>query len=344
MIPLGFNFCSPRTSPTNNPMQSADLHVLDAAVAWLEAGHRVVLVTVARTWGSSPRPVGAWAAIRADGLIAGSVSGGCVEDDLVRRVKEGLGSCPQVLDYGVSREDAARFGLPCGGTLQLVLEPQPDAALLQELQRRCRAGQITLRRLDVASGAVELADGCMETATTWDGQCLAAVRGPHGRLLIIGAGQVSAFLAPMVIALGYEVTICDPREEYYRAWSVTGTRLLTDMPDDVVLAFRPDGNTAIVALTHDPKLDDLALLEALRSAAFYVGALGSRATTAKRKERLGTHFGLSEAELGRLHGPVGLPIGSRTPAEIAVSIAADLVAEKHRLCNEGAPAVTSACA
>jgi xanthine dehydrogenase accessory factor len=148
-------------------------------------------------------------------------------------------------------------------------------------------------------------------------------------LLIIGAVQISSYLATMAQALGYEVTVCDPREEYRDGWKVDGAHLSTAMPDDAVTTLRPDSGTAIVALTHDPKLDDMALLEALRSPAFYVGALGSQRSNAKRRDRLAQHFGITPDELARLHGPVGLFIGSRTPPEIAVSILAEMTAAKH---------------
>ncbi|MDD5250836.1 MAG: XdhC family protein [Rhodocyclaceae bacterium] len=312
-------------------MDSTDRQVLKTAIAWCEAGHRVALATVVRTWGSAPRPPGAWAALRDDGAVVGSVSGGCIEEDLIRRVREGLlaGDKPEVVTYGVSKEEAARFGLPCGGTLQLALEPRPHLADLRLLQQRIAQGLTTARILDVASGAVTLENATRDAALAWDGRHLTTIHGPPLRLLIIGAGQISAYLAFMAQALDYAVTVCDPREEYRAAWDMARTRLVTDMPDDAVTAFMPDARTAIVALTHDPKLDDMALLEALRSPAFYVGALGSRANNAKRRERLGRYFGMTPAELARLHGPVGLRIGSRTPPEIALAIMAEMTALKN---------------
>ena len=311
-------------------MDSVDRQVLRQAVAWLTAGHRVTLVTVAATWGSAPRQPGAWALVRDDGVLVGSVSGGCIEDDLVRRVREGTLNGPtEILTYGVSREEAARFGLPCGGTLQLVAENAPDIEVLKQLLARSEAGQLTARRLDLASGRVTLADTHRGEAMQWDGQQLITLHGPPLRLLIIGGGQTSGYLASMAQALDYAVTVCDPREEYRAAWQTENVQLSAEMPDDAVLAFAADPNTAIVALTHDPKLDDMALLEALKSPAFYVGALGSRGNTRKRKQRLREHFDLSEDELARLRGPVGLRIGSRTPPEIAVAILAEMIAVRH---------------
>lgn len=315
-------------------MDSADLQVLRTAIAWLEIGHRVTLVTVAATWGSAPRPPGAWALVRDDGVLTGSVSGGCIEDDLVQRVRDRkMASTPNspvdVVTYGVTREESARFGLPCGGTLRLVIESAPDIQQMQQLLQRIQLGQMTARTLDLTSGQVTLHDATSKDTLTWNSQHLTTIHGPQLRLLLIGAGQISHYLASMAQALDYAVTVCDPREEYRAAWQVAGAHLIADMPDDAVLALNADARTAIVALTHDPKLDDMALLEALKSPAFYVGALGSRTNTAKRKERLRQYFDLSQEELDRLHGPVGLPIGSRTPAEIAVSILAEMTAVRH---------------
>jgi xanthine dehydrogenase accessory factor len=162
-----------------------------------------------------------------------------------------------------------------------------------------------------------------------DDRVLVTTHGPRWRLLLIGAGQLSHYLATMARALDYDVLVCEPRGEYAEGWSVPGARLLQAMPDDAVIELKPDAHTAVIALTHDPKLDDLALLEALRSQAFYVGAIGSRLNQAKRRARLAEHFGLTEAELGRLHGPVGLKYGARTPPEIAVAILAELTAVRY---------------
>ncbi len=322
-------------------MDSVDLQVLDTMLEWQTAGHRYALVTVAATWGSSPRPPGAWGAIRDDGRVVGSVSGGCIEDDLIIRTRDAAfwNKPTDIVMYGVSSEEARRFDIPCGGKLELVVETAPDAANLRLLRQRITEGRATARTLELASGAVMLENAVVGDPLAWDGARLTTIHGPSLRLLLIGAGQISSYLAPMAQALDYRVTVCDPREEYRAGWQVPSAQLIADMPDDAVTAFMPDSRSAIVALTHDPKLDDMALLEALRSAAFYVGALGSRANTAKRKQRLREHFEMTELELSRLHGPVGLPIGSRTPPEIAVAILADLTATQHgrRLVVAGTP-------
>jgi xanthine dehydrogenase accessory factor len=312
-------------------MDNVDLQVLRQAAQWHEAGHRVVLATVTRTWGSAPRPIGSLLALRGDGQIAGSVSGGCIEDDLIAQVRSGALALerPQRTAYGIGAEEANRFGLPCGGTLELVLEPVSAASRLPELLARLAEGGQVRRVLSLHDGAVTLAAAGNAEELRLDEHTLTTTHGPRWRLLLIGAGQLTWYLATMAKALDYEVLICDPRPEYADAWDVPGARLLRAMPDDTVLELKPDGHTAVIALTHDPKLDDLALMEALASPAFYVGAIGSRVNQAKRKARLAEHFGLSAAQLARLHGPVGLKNGARTPPEIAVSILAELTAERY---------------
>jgi xanthine dehydrogenase accessory factor len=311
-------------------MNSVDLQVLKSALAWRNEGHAVGLFTVIETWGSAPRLPGAMLAIRDDGQIVGSVSGGCIEDDLVEKIrhKSILASPPGFLVYGVSKDEAARFGLPCGGTLRLLHETIHDCAWISQLLERCAAHEITARTLDLASGSVSLETASRHEQLSADGSIVRTVHGPRWRLLVIGAGQLSRYLAMMAQALDYEVIICDPREEYADVWDLPNTALVRGMPDDVVLELKLDDHSAVVALTHDPKLDDMALLEALKSPAFYVGALGSRGNTAKRRERLKL-FDLDDTQIGRLHGPIGLRIGSRTPPEIAISILAEITAVKN---------------
>jgi len=309
-------------------MESLDHTVLRRAVGWLAAGRRVALVTVVATWGSAPRPVGALLALADDGQLCGSVSGGCVEDDLAVRIRGRFPAACETIKYGVTSEEARRFGLPCGGVLELLIEPLAGVEALQPALAALEGGQLLARRVWLRDGAV-----CFEAATpdaspTFDGSTLTQIFGPRWRLLIIGAGQISAYLASMAQMLDYRVLICDPRSEYAREWAVAGAELLPGMPDDVVRAIAPDRRTAIVALTHDPKLDDMALMDALKTDAFYVGALGSAATTARRRERLAL-LDVTAEELAHLHGPVGLPIGSRTPPEIAISILAELTALRH---------------
>ena len=323
-------------------MESLDLRVLADVLAWKQAGHSVTLVTVVETWGSAPRPPGALLAVRDDGLVSGSVSGGCVEDDLIARIKAGEYehlAHPSMVAYGVTKEEASRFGLPCGGTLRLVQEPVQDTAWIEEVLARTQAHQLVARTVSLKDGAVQLRDAQRGEALQFDGLTLTTLFGPRWRLLLIGAGQLSQAVAQMASMLDFEVLVCDPREEYAATLQMSGVTRVMGMPDDVVTALHADAHTAIVALTHDPKLDDMALLEALNSDAFYVGALGSRRNQATRKVRLAEHFGLSEEALARLHGPVGLHLGAKTPAEIAVSIVAEIVQVKNNVMQNPGPAV-----
>jgi len=311
-------------------MDSVDLEVLRKSAEWLDAGRRVLLVTVVKTWGSSPRPPGALLAVRDDGLVVGSVSGGCIEDDIVERSRrEGAYVTePRTVTYGVSADDARRFGLPCGGTIQLVLEPLSAQSRIGELLAQVRAGKLVSRTLDLGTAEVQLAAARASDGLAFDGERLVTLHGPRYRMLVIGAGQLSKYLAQIAVGLDYQVTVCDPREEYTETWDVPGVALVRTMPDDTVIEMGLDERCAVVALTHDPKLDDLALMEALKSPAFYVGALGSRANNAKRRKRL-EEFDLAPEQIARLHGPIGLYIGSRTPPEIAISILAEITAAKN---------------
>ena len=311
-------------------MDGVDLQVLKKSDEWLRSGHSAVLGTVIRTWGSAPRPVGSLVAIRADGLIVGSVSGGCIEDDLVERIrgKALAAQRPERVKYGVTADEAFRFGLPCGGTIELVLEPLSAASKVDELLARVIASRHTRRTLSLADGAVTLEPGDGTDVLDCDDDKLVTAHGPRWRLLVIGAGQLTHYVAQMALACDYQVVICDPRSEYADSWSVPGTELVRTMPDDTVLEIHADRHTAIVALTHDPKLDDMALIEALKSGAFYVGAIGSHRNQAQRKERL-KEFGVTDEQMARLHGPVGLKNGARTPPEIAASIITEMTAVKY---------------
>ena len=311
-------------------MDSVDLQVLKSACEWMKSGHRVVMATVVKTWGSAPRPIGALTAIRDDGMVEGSVSGGCVEDDMILRVRnrELVQDKPATTQYGVSAEEATRFGLPCGGTLELVLEPLKAESGLDKLLAHVERHELVKRTLDMDSGLATIESAVNSDQLTFDGKSFVTIHGPRWRLLIIGAGQLSKYLAQMGQALDYNVVVCDPREEYTEGWDVPGVEIKRGMPDDVVTELNLDGHSAVVTLTHDPKLDDLALLEALKSPAFFVGAIGSKKNNDARRERLAT-FDLSAGEIARLRGPVGLKIGSKTPPEIAIAILAEMTAVKN---------------
>jgi xanthine dehydrogenase accessory factor len=321
----------PRPLQQEPPMNSMDVEVIRTAMDWMNRGHRVVLGTVVRTWGSSPRPPGSLMIIRDDGQVAGSLSGGCIEDDLIGRVRRGelAPRLPQATTYGASAEESQRFGLPCGGTVQIVLEPLSAASQLRELLAAIEQHRVVLRRLEMATGLVSLAPSEEGDVVAFDGSALVTVHGPRLRLVIIGGGQLSRYLATMAVMLDYRVTVCDPREEYHEGWAaIEGVTLSRLMPDDLVIGMNLDANSALVAVTHDPKLDDLALMEALKTPAFYVGALGSRRNNDARRTRL-TEFDVSADEVARLRGPVGLNLGGRTPPEIAMSIVAEMTAVRR---------------
>ncbi len=322
-------------------MEATDLDslVLRTANGWLQAGIPAWLVSVARTWGSSPRPPGSLMALNAHGEVVGSVSGGCIEDDLIHRVRQAAqepspsssspAAVPQLLRYGLSAVEAHRFGLPCGGTMELVMEPLQPRSRLPELLDACAQRRCVERTLHLATGDALLREVPQGTAPQLDAGRFVACFAPAARLIVIGAGDTAFYVCQIALSVGFDIVLCDPRLEHAPAWAQGRIAFTREMPDDVVLERREDGRTAVLALSHDPKLDDLALIEALRSQAFYVGAIGSRNNSARRRERLQQHFGLSDAEMDRLHGPAGLFIGSRTPAEIALSMMAEVVAAKN---------------
>ncbi|HIV71373.1 MAG TPA: XdhC family protein [Candidatus Aquabacterium excrementipullorum] len=306
-------------------MDAPDLTVLRAADAWLASGMPVWLATVIETYGSAPRPVGAMAALNGHGHVVGSVSGGCVEDELIDWLRRDAAACTsgRLMVYGADAEERARLRLPCQGRLSVWLEPACPT-LLATCLSRLNAGQLVCRRLDIPGGRWTCsAPGATMSSHLSEG-VFQHVMGPVHRLVLIGASDVSRYLAPMAMSLGFQVEVVDPRAEYRSTWPHQQCQLWAEMPDDVLAMRPPDTRTAVIALSHDPKLDDLALMEALKSDAMYVGAMGSLRTTAARKSRL-LMFDVTPDALHRLRGPVGLDIGARTPPEIAVAIAADLV-------------------
>ncbi|MFA5702304.1 MAG: XdhC family protein [Advenella sp.] len=313
-------------------MENLDVMVLRTLLEWRQLGQKAVLVTVVRTWGSSPRPIGSIMALSENGATVGSVSGGCLEDDLILRFGSSSGiqdGPPELIKYGVTADEAHQFGLPCGGTIELFLEFNPEVNALSGLVAELDAGNLMNRVVRVDDGNVMLVRAPAPTPLRLEGGFLSSCFGPEYRMLIIGGGQLSEYLATMALFCGFDVTVCDPRLNADKQWSIPRAKLTTLMPDDAVDAFRPDARTCIVALTHDPKLDDLALLQALETDAFYVGAIGSRKNSHARKERMIKHFDQTEASLARLRGPIGVYIGSKTPSEIAVSVMAEILAVKN---------------
>ncbi len=322
-------------------MQSSDGEVLLRASEWLQQGYRAHLFTVIQTWGSAPRLPGAILVVREDGHLVGSVSGGCIEDDLADKARhQQLPTQPAILEYGINQAEAQRFGIPCGGQLKIFAEPLAHATQLAPMLDSLSQRRLLKRSVHLHTGEVRHTMVLPEGMPYLEAEWFHSYFGPQWRLLIIGANQLGSVLAAMAQALDFHVMICDPREEMRAEWHVEGADWLPGMPDDVVLDIAPDTHTAIVAVTHDPKLDDMALLEALKSEAIYIGALGSVKNQEKRKQRLRS-FDLSEQEVNRLHGPVGLRIGSRTPAEIAVSILAELIQVRSQLQQAGVAQMTA---
>lgn len=307
-----------------------DNEVLQTANEWLQQGHEVALVTVLKTWGSSPRPPGSLLIMRPDGLIKGSVSGGCVEEDLVQRYcsQQLSDSYHTRIDYGVNRENATRFGLPCGDRLELLIEQLHDPTQLRPLLEALQHQQLIARHVDLQTGKVSLQPAKAKEDFIYTNIYVRKIFGPQWNMLLIGAGHLSQYVSQIALMLGYRVIVCDPREEVAQGWQVEGTELTTLMPDDAVQQYAQQMQSIVVALTHDPKLDDMALLDALSLPIFYVGAIGSQRNCEARRQRL-KELGLTSAQMQRLHAPVGLSIGSHTPPEIAVSIMAEITQQRN---------------
>ncbi|HEY0962701.1 MAG TPA: XdhC family protein [Pseudomonadales bacterium] len=308
-------------------MNSLDQQVVEQLSAWLEAGKRCWLCTIIETFGSSPRPVGSLLACNEDGLYVGSLSGGCVEDNLRDSIRSGelARAKPERIRYGVTVEDVLRLGLPCGGSLEVVIEPlaPAQAPLYRELATLIAARALVTRKVDLATGAATLQPAPVFKRLTCSDATLEHIYGPSFRLLLVGAVQVAWFLADMAQALDYEVEICDPRLELVANAPPTRAKVVQAMPDDWLRNKAIDQNTAVIALCHDPRIDDMALMEALPGNAFYVGAMGSERTSEKRRARL-LDLDVTPEQLARLHAPVGLDLGSKTPPEIAIAILAEL--------------------
>lgn len=322
---------------------STESEVLHAALAWLNAGDPVFLVTVARTWGSAPRRPGALMTIHPDGRFCGSVSGGCIEDDLLQRVMQGEfdTGLPRLEEYGVRPAQSQRVGLPCGGRLALVIERIDTPAQLQTVFDTLQARQQISRRVCLNTGETSLHPVQPDSEFRFDDDNLVKVFGPQWRLLLIGAGELTRRVAQLGLSLDYAVTICDPRPEYAEGWQVEGTAFITHPPADTVNTLKPDSRTAVLALSHTPALDDAALAAALGSDAYYIGALGSQQNQRARCKRLAKQ-GITPEQLTRLHGPVGLAIGSRTPAEIAIAVMAALIQQRSTKQNRQSQALHAA--
>lgn len=307
-------------------MQSQDQEVFEKLVEWLHNGSAPYLCTIVKAVGSSPRPVGSMLGSCGEQHI-GTLSGGCVEEDLLEKLRTNAidASTPKLIEYGVSAEENERLGLPCGGRLHILVQQLSPASAnwVTDVVAALRGRHSVVRTTELSTGitAVAVTDDYVPLSLTKN--ALRQGLGPKMQMLLVGAGQLAQVLAHLALAMDYEVIVTDTREDVIAQWQGPDVELLHGLPDDIIAARSCDSKNVIVTLTHDPRIDDMALLEALETPAWYVGALGSIRTTRARLERL-TALGVTQAQLQRLHAPVGLDIGSKTPWEIAVAIMAEI--------------------
>lgn len=309
-------------------MKTAEEWVFDRVLDWLKADQPVWLFTIVSTVGASPRPLGSLLGMNGKGELVGSLSGGCIEDDLLEKIRQGalVDTKPLVQLYGVTAEENERLGLPCGGRLEVLVERlqdihiEPVQLVLAALAKR----ECIRREVDLNSGHWRVESVVGAEALQLNSQALRQDFGPRLHLLLVGANELARCIAELATAMDYAVSVCDPREDRLAQWSMAGVNTLRTMPDDAVRACADDAHSLVITLTHDPRIDDMALMEALQSKACYVGALGSERTSEKRRLRL-LQLDLSEAQVSRLHAPVGLPIGSKSAMEIAVAVMAELI-------------------
>ena len=309
-------------------MKSSQQDVLEAAYKWLADAHSIELVTVVNTWGSSPRPPGSIAAIRDDGVMAGSVSGGCVETELSERFKSN--DLPQVHTHHIDDEHARRYGLACGGELELLFETLTDTASLDPVIDLLNRRERVVRRVNTDTQSISVDRAADSDVFAWQAPQLTQVFGPAWQLLLVGAGELSRFTARFARAVDFDVMVVEPRAKFRAGWNVEDVPVLDMSPDDAVIQYATDKQSAVLALSHDANIDDLALMEALPSNAFHVGALGSTKNYTKRCKRL-AGLDVPEHSIARLKGPVGLSISARGSAEIAISIVAELIQERQKL-------------
>ncbi|WP_201276930.1 XdhC family protein [Microbulbifer sp. ALW1] len=315
-------------------MQHLDLQVAEQALAWLNQGNTVWLCTVLSTFGSSPRAPGCMMAALGSGCHIGSISGGCVEEDFLERLVNGcFTQNVEVLRYGCGGANGARVSLPCGGSLDVLVErllAEPsNQAHLEVLLSSLHGQRSLVRNVDIGSGQRTLHEDLGVGPRVFRSIELGTVKirvGPAARLIIAGVSPVSKICAEFAHTLGFEVIVCDPREEAQGAFDVPGVEFRQILPSLVIASSGIcHAATAVVALTHDPRIDDLAMMEAVKTPAFYIGVMGSQRTSVVRGERLRRSGGLSEQEVDRIHMPIGLAIGSKTPAEIAMAVMADII-------------------
>ena len=331
-------------------MHNLDMQVLNAGLQWVET-HEVWLCTVLSTYGSSPRPPGAMMAIRKGGHHCGSLSGGCVEESFIARIDEGaFTAASQVVRYGDGGLEPDR-ALPCGGVLDILVEKlAPGAAscaYLQQMRDLLIAATALKKRIVLPNPCHSLEPGAFSssTLTCHDGATITLTLATAPRLVIGGLSSVAVFCANFAVALGFETIVCEHRDEVLANMAAsldTGVRLVRQFPAVYLEREGCHAGTAILSLTHDPRIDDLTMMEAVNLPAFYIGAMGSRKNSSRRKERLGTYGDLTPEQIDRIHAPVGLDIGSKTPSEIALSVLADIVRHKNGCVDAAAPTAEQA--
>lgn len=323
-------------------MQSADREVIERLIRWLQQGFSPWLCTIVRTYGSAPRPAGSLFAF-CDGQRAGSISGGCIEDEFVRQLIAGqFPHAVQFYLYGETQLQSPE--LPCGGRIRLCIEKLSQSALewLLPLREHLERQAPCRRQLELASGRSEILSGAAPVAVQMDEKKLVVDCGSQWSLLLLGASPVAEEVAHLGIRCGYRVRVCDMREEFAGGWKFAELPVERELASLFVAEYS-DARSAVLALAHDPRVDDIGLMQALTGPAFYIGAMGSARTSQNRRERLLRSGGISPAQLQRLHAPVGLPIGSKTPPEIAVAILADIIRARTDLAETAAMQESETC-
>jgi xanthine dehydrogenase accessory factor len=316
-------------------MNGSNRFVIEQLNLWLAQGFQPWLATVVETYGSSPRPSGSMMIYHPEKGIMGSLSGGCIEQELMNQLENDETCepvlCPTIIRYGDSVEQRSRLALPCGGHLDILLEKitPHDQAHFQTLENALLSRQWISRYINLVEGSLEIVHEISDQNIQRKSNTIIHALKPSDKLLLIGAGEVSRCLAEICKNLEFEITLCDFREEFLQGWHVKDVQVIKAMPDDLIAEAFHDNHCAIVALAHDPRVDDMAMMQALKTDAFYVGAMGSLITSNKRRERL-LELELEDKHIQKLHAPIGLDIHSRTPYEIAVSIAAELIAQRSR--------------
>ena len=320
-------------------MLSSQQQIISFVASRLRSDKPVWLCTILKTWGSSPRPIGAMMACTPDGELLGSLSGGCIEEDFLEQLRDGslksqydAAGRPFTVRYGETEAEQARLKLPCSGQLHVLLEyiaaTESNRAVFRKLTANLENHNKISRVVNLESGQISSDDHSSEDAVVMEGNVMTHSLSPMYRLLLLGAGDVARYVAEMALALEYDVMLCDPRPKYLNNWYVDGVETTSRLPDDVVRERFSNPYSGIIALAHDPRVDDMALMEALKTDAFYIGAMGSERTSAARRERL-PELGLNKDEIDSLHAPIGFEIQSKTPAEIAISIMAEVTAVRH---------------